>query len=135
MLKEHGLLVPSDYYYHNKQPYCPMPKSEQPDSHLRETIASRARNLARSSMIEKLRTPAITDIDELHKSGSELSDDARSMFTSDDEDAEVNLLIFGSNSTYLSHLKWIIQLRQTKKRSLSGKRQFVKSQEPISSWI
>lgn len=66
-----------------------MPKSELPDSHLRETIASRARNLARSSMIEKYKTPAISEIDELHKSGSELSDDAQSMFTSDEEDAAV----------------------------------------------
>lgn len=90
LLKEHGLLVPSDYYYKAKKPVCQMPKSELPDSHLRETVASRARNLARSSMMDKFKTktPAINDIEELHKSGSELSDDAQSLFNSDEEDNE-----------------------------------------------
>ena len=88
LLKEHGLLVPSDYYYKAKKPTCPMPKSELPDSHLRETVASRARNLAKSSMKSKLksRTPGINDIEELHKSGSELSDDGPSLFNSDGSD-------------------------------------------------
>lgn len=92
LLKEHGLLVPSDYYYKAKQPYCPMPKSELPDSHLRETIASRARIQARSSLIDKskVKIPAISDIEELHKSGSDLSGDDNSLFDSDDEEYQVD---------------------------------------------
>lgn len=69
-----------------------MPKSELPDSHLRETVASRARNLARSSLIEKIktRTPVISDIEELHKSGSDFSEDSETFFDSEDEDHQVS---------------------------------------------
>lgn len=111
LLKEHGLLVPSDYYYKNKQPFCPMPKSELPDGHLRDTIASRARNLAKSSIIEKFktRTPAISDIEELHKSGSEMSDDAKSLF-SDDED---NYVKFKIKIIILIHITYGFKEKET----------------------
>jgi hypothetical protein len=37
MLRERGLLVPSDYYYKIKQPFVPMPKDKNLDSHLKST--------------------------------------------------------------------------------------------------
>ena len=93
LLKEHGLLVPSDYYYRIKQPYVPMPKGEMPASHLRQTMSSRSRSNPGSykvlpSLNTTARVPCIDDIEELHKSGSELSDDIRSISSGDEDEGE-----------------------------------------------
>ena len=75
LLKEHNLLVPSDYYYRIKQPHVPLPRGEFPASHLKSTMSSRSRSHLSSfnklpSINSTTKVPCIDDIEELHKAGS-----------------------------------------------------------------
>ena len=77
LLKEHGLLVPSDYYFQIKQPIVPMPKSDSPDRHLKDTYSSKQRSQVISpKVLPPIGSSRINmdDIEELHKAGSELGD-------------------------------------------------------------
>ncbi|RNA16769.1 deleted in lung and esophageal cancer 1-like, partial [Brachionus plicatilis] len=43
ILKDHNLLVPSDYYFKPKRPFVPMPKNDDSERYLEETVSSKER--------------------------------------------------------------------------------------------
>lgn len=87
LLKDSGLLAPSDYYCRVKTPILAMPKIQKSDLHMRETIASTARSWARSASTKFLKSGAFDPVEELdyQKEGSCIVSDDNSI-SSDDED-------------------------------------------------
>lgn len=87
LLKDNGLLAPSDYYCRVKTPVLAMPKLQKSDLHLRDTIASTARSWARSASTKFLKSGAFDPVEELdyQKEGSCIVSDDNSI-SSDDED-------------------------------------------------
>ena len=85
LLRENGLLAPSDYYCRVKTPSIAMPKIAKSDLHLKETVASSARSWVRSASTKFLKSAAFDEAEEYHKEGSCILSDDNSI-SSDDED-------------------------------------------------
>ena len=87
LLREKGLLAPSDYYCRAKTPIHSAPRL-MPDAYKRETVASGARSWRTASASTKLAKSGFLadEIDDLCKPGSEMDDEAT---LSSDEEATV----------------------------------------------
>ncbi|CAF0775579.1 unnamed protein product [Brachionus calyciflorus] len=76
LLKNHDLLVPSDYYYKPKRPFVPMPKNEGFQSFQAETVSSKERSKQKMVLppINSSKKLDIDDIGDILRSESTLSD-------------------------------------------------------------
>ena len=85
LLRNNGLLAPSDYYFRVKTPMLQMPKIPKANLHLRETIASTARSLppTRSGRDNTFMKSGLMELNDYHKDGSEVSENS---FSEEEED-------------------------------------------------